>query len=122
MTDQQQPEGEREVVYVKQASNGMATAALVLGIIGAVTGLIPLFFFVAFVCGALAIVFGLIGRSKAGKEPQVGGKTRATWGFALGIVAIALGIVGVVIIDDAVTELDRELEQLEQEFDEEFGS
>src|SRR5436305_5330947 len=52
------------VIYVeKAASNGLAVAALVLGIIGVVVGLIPLFFFIALPLGVLAFVFGLIGRS-----------------------------------------------------------
>ena len=80
---------------------GLAVAALVLGIIGVLFGLIPLTFFMAWVLGVLALIFGLVGRGKARAR-----RTMATWGAVLGAVAIALGVLGVIIIDDAVDELD----------------
>jgi hypothetical protein len=42
-------------VYVRAASNALAVAALVLGIIGALAGLIPLLFLKAFSLGATAL-------------------------------------------------------------------
>ncbi|MEQ8717768.1 MAG: FxLYD domain-containing protein [Acidimicrobiales bacterium] len=81
--------------------NGLAVAALVLGIIGAVVGLIPLFFFLAFILGGLALIFGLIGRKKG--KPR---RKMATWGAVLGLVAIILGIIGVAIVDDVFDDLD----------------
>ena len=67
----------------RTAANGMAIAGLVCGIVG-------LFVF-AIVLGALAIIFGAIGRSKA--RAGAGGATMATWAIGLGVVDIVLWIV-----------------------------
>ncbi len=92
-------------VIVQQApKNGLATAAMVLGIIGlvfAVLGFIPfvgIFFFdwVAFICGALAIVFGILGTNKA-KTLNDLGKSTARTGLILGIVAVALDIISIIV-------------------------
>ena len=104
------PEGGERVVSVERRGNGMAVAALVCGIIGAVIGLVPILFVGAFVLGVLALVFGLVGRGRAKREPAVGRKTMATWGAALGVVAVILGFVGVAIVDDASEDLDRDLD------------
>ncbi|MEO6206861.1 MAG: DUF4190 domain-containing protein [Candidatus Limnocylindrales bacterium] len=92
-----------------RSTNGLATAALVLGIVGAVLGLVPFLFFLAFVCGVLGIVFGFIGRSRS-VESGVGRKS-ATAGLITGAVAVVLAIIGVVILvnvgEDAVDELDK---------------
>ena len=93
----------------------MAVAALVCGIIGVVIGLVPILFVGAFVLGVLAL--GLVGRGRAKREPAVGRKTMATWGAALGVVAVILGFVGVAIVDDAPEDLDRDLEKIERDLD-----
>jgi hypothetical protein len=73
--------------------NGLAVAALVLGIVGAVFGLIPLTpFFIAGVCGVLAVVFGIVGMRKAKGAPHKG---MALAGFILGVLVIGLGVWGV---------------------------
>jgi hypothetical protein len=69
--------------------NGLATAALVLGIVG-----ICLFWFcgIGILLGVLAIVFGAIGMATGKKlpgEPLVG---RAKAGLITGIVAVVVGI------------------------------
>ncbi len=66
------------------ASNGLATAALVLGILGAVIEWAGILTFAA---GVLAIVFGAIGISKAGQLGGLG-KGRALAGLLLGCLAI----------------------------------
>jgi hypothetical protein len=83
---------------VHKAGNGLAVAALVLGIVGVVVGLIPLFFVVAWVCGLLALIFGLIGRSKRRQERR----GMALAGAILGVVAIAVGVVGVIIVNNVL--------------------
>jgi hypothetical protein len=81
---------------------GLAIAALCVGIPGVIFGMIPLTFIIAFICGALALIFGLIGRRWAiGK-----------WGVALGVVAIGLGIVGAVIVNRAVDDVGQNLDHL----------
>ncbi len=85
--------------------NGFAVAAMVLGIVGAAFGLIPLLALIALACGVLGLIFGFIG---IGRAKTVGsGKGMAVAGLVLGIVAVVLSIVGFVIVDQAVTELER---------------
>ena len=85
------PPGYGHPPYGAPMRNGLGTAALVLGIIGVVSG--ARMFFVAFVLGILAVVFGLVGRGRA-KRGEASNKTAATWGFALGVVAILASIAG----------------------------
>jgi hypothetical protein len=87
---------------VKQG-NGLAVAALTLGIIGSVVGLIPLFFFIAVPLGLLAIIFGGVGLAKSGRAGRRG---MSIAGLVLGLLALVLGIVGVAIVDDAVDDLE----------------
>ena len=83
---------EEEVVKVEEtepmpeAKNGMATASLVMGIIGVVTGII----FIGSLFGLLAIIFGVVALLRVAKKPEIGGKTKAIIGIVLGGVAIAL--------------------------------
>ena len=72
------------VVYqVTQPTNGLATASLVLGILG-----IALFWFLGFIMSILAIVFGGVGISRANAGAP--GKGTATAGLVLGIVGLLL--------------------------------
>jgi lysylphosphatidylglycerol synthetase-like protein (DUF2156 family) len=73
--------------------NGLATAAMVLGIVGIVLSLAC---GVGTIAAVLAIVFGFVGMSNARKlpgEPLLG---RAKAGLILGIVAIVLNVIVVV--------------------------
>jgi hypothetical protein len=104
MTDYQQPTYPPPPTYSYPSApvnrhEGLAVAALVLGIIGVVFGVVPLTFWIALPCGALALIFGLIGRRP----------TKGKWGVALGAVAIMLGIIGAVILNSAVNDLDKTL-------------
>lgn len=95
-----------KVVYVEHRSNGFAVASLAAGIAGLLFGLGPAIGYVmALALGALALVFGLIGRNKAKRDPAIGRKTMATWGVVLGIMAFGLGIAGAVTVEDAVDDL-----------------
>jgi uncharacterized membrane protein len=87
-------------------TNGMAVAALVLGIVGVVLGLVPLTGFIALICGILALVFGFAGYGRAKKGAPY--KTMAIWGIALGGAAIVLGIIGLTIVADVVEDIDRQ--------------
>ena len=102
--------GSQQVVYVERQANGMAVASLVLGIVGAVFGLIPLTFFIALICGVLALIFGAIAWKKA--NAGAGRKGMAIAGFILGLVAVGLAFVGIFIIDQAVTDLEENLNNL----------
>ena len=102
----------------QQPGNGMAVAALVLGIVGAV--FVIIFFPLALVLGILAIIFGFIGRNRYNRNPAVGRKGMAIAGLILGIIAtvlsIALFILVGVAIDEGIDQLnsDEFQEQLEE--------
>ena len=71
-------------------SNGMAVAALVLGIIGLVLFWVPL---LGMVLAILAIIFGGVGMSRANQGAS--GKGLAIAGLVLGIVAIAIYVLAI---------------------------
>lgn len=107
------PSAEPRVIYVEKTGNGLAVAALVLGIIGVVFGLIPLTFFIALILGVVGLVLGIAGIRRA-KRTQSSGVI--TWtGTILCLGAIALGIWGAVIVADTAEELDEVFEQYDQD-------
>ncbi|KUL40320.1 DUF4190 domain-containing protein [Streptomyces regalis] len=80
-----------------QPSNGMGTTGLVLGIIGVVCSLTFFLWFFGVVLGILGIIFGAIGRSKAGRG-EATNKGAATAGLVCGIVAtVILPVLGFLI-------------------------
>lgn len=99
-------------VPVAAISNGSATAAMVLGIVGAAFGLIPILGFLALILGVLAIVFGFGGRRKLRRGETLRGKGAATSGIVLGVVAIGLGIWGMAIVFGALDQLSEDLDNL----------
>jgi Na+/proline symporter len=102
----QDQSGER-IVYVEKAGNGLAVAGFICALVGAFAGLIPLMFWLAIPLGVLGLVFGIIGRKRAKREPAVGRRGMATWGIALGIVAVGLGIWGATVIASVSNDLDK---------------
>jgi hypothetical protein len=94
----------------------MAVAALVLGLIGLLSGLIPLLFFIAFPCGILAVVFGFVGRNRAVRR-HASGKGMSIAGLVLGVLAVVLGVVGLVLINKAVDEIGETISTFEPSFD-----
>jgi len=72
-----------------QTGNGYATTALVLGLVSIVVSWFP---FVDWVLGALAIIFGAVGISTAGRRGGAG-KGMAVAGLALGLATVVLGII-----------------------------
>jgi hypothetical protein len=79
-------------------SNGLATAALVCGIVGLV-----LFWtvWVGLILGVLAIVFGAVGRSRAALGAP--NKSQATAGLCLGIAAVVVSILFIGLITTWMT-------------------
>ncbi len=102
------------VVAAAAPGNGLAVAALVCGIVGAVFGLIPFTFWLAWILGVLATVFGAVGRRKADREPEAGRRSMATAGLILGIVSIALGIVGVVVLTTLINDVGNGFDELQR--------
>ncbi|MFF7182707.1 DUF4352 domain-containing protein [Streptomyces sp. NPDC008121] len=90
--------------------NGLGTAALVLGIIGTVSGLIPFFFWLAGILGLIALVLGLVGKGRV-KRGEANNKGATVTGVVLGLAALVLSVVGAVItfaaVSEAVDEIDK---------------
>ncbi|WP_426364266.1 DUF4190 domain-containing protein [Streptomyces sp. E-08] len=90
--------------------NGLGTAALILGIIGTLSGLIPLFFWLAGILGLIALILGLVGKGRV-KRREANNKGVALTGAILGLAALILSVVGAVItftaVSDAVDEIDK---------------
>lgn len=97
-----------------EPKNGFGIAALCLAIPGLVFGLIPLTGFIALICGALAVTFGLLGHGRARRKVATN-KGMAITSTILGVGAIGLGILGMSIVFNAVDELDNELKKTGEE-------
>ncbi len=97
---------------VQQRGNGLAVAALVVGIVGAAFGLIPITFFIALVLGVIAVALG--GPALRAAYRGRGRKVMAWIGTLLGVLAIVLGIVGAVIVNDVFEDTEQELERIER--------
>lgn len=106
-----------QVVYVERKGNGLAVAALVLGIIGVIFGLIPLTFFIALVCGVVGLALGIPAIVSAHRGRR-GGKVMAWIGAALAGLAVVLGIWGAVIVNDVFEDTNDELDRIERELNE----
>lgn len=75
------------------ATNGMATAGGVVGIVGLVLSLIPIVgIFIGFVMGILAIIFGGVGLARYNKT-GAGSKGLAITGVVLGIITVVLKLI-----------------------------
>ncbi|MCM2390231.1 DUF4352 domain-containing protein [Streptomyces albipurpureus] len=90
--------------------NGLGTAALVLGIIGLITGWIPFIFFLGGGLGLLALIMGLIGRGR-GKRGEASNKGAATAGAVLGLLAMVAATFAMVAsfkaVDEGLKDLDK---------------
>ncbi|PZT72189.1 MULTISPECIES: DUF4190 domain-containing protein [unclassified Streptomyces] len=106
----QQPYGPGHAPGMRPARNGLGIAALILGLIGAVSGLIPFLFWLAGILGTIALVLGLVGRGRA-KRGEATNKGMATFGTILALIALIMSVVGAVItfkaVDDAVDDLNK---------------
>ncbi|MFJ7946702.1 DUF4190 domain-containing protein [Streptomyces sp. NPDC096354] len=106
----QQPYAPAQTPGLRPARNGLGISALILGIIGAVSGLIPFLFWLAGILGVIALILGLVGRGRV-KRGEATNKGATTFGAVLGLIALILSVVGAVItfkaVGDAVDELDK---------------
>src|SRR5690554_1939066 len=83
-----------ENVNTPKASNGMATASLVLGIVSIV---LCFFWVVGVISGILAIVLALVAKSKIKADSNLGGSGAATGGLITGIIGVILSVIIVVV-------------------------
>ena len=81
---------------------GLAIAGFTVALAGLVLGLIPILFIFAWVLGATALVFSIIGRKHGlGKA-----------GIVVSAAAIVMGFVGVGIVASATSKLEHDLNSL----------
>ncbi|MEU8889481.1 DUF4190 domain-containing protein [Streptomyces sp. NPDC048442] len=96
----------------RTARNGLGTAALILGIIGSLSGLVPLLFWLAGILGLIALVLGLTGAGRV-KRGEATNKGVALTGAVLGLASLVLSVVGAVLlfkaVDDGIKEVDKAL-------------
>ena len=90
----------------KKNSSGLATAGMVLGIIGVVLSFIPIINNIAFFIGILALIFGIIGIVKKA------GKGKAIAGIVLGILSIAITLAMQSAVSDSIDETSKELDKI----------
>ena len=90
----------------KKNSSGLATAGMVLGIIGVVLSFIPIINNIAFFIGILALIFGIIGIVKKA------GKGKAIAGIVLGILSIVITLAMQSAVSDAIDETSKELDKI----------
>jgi hypothetical protein len=112
--EQQQPPPQYRQV---EPRNALGIAALALGLVGVLFGLVPLTGFIAVGLGIVGMILALSNRGRLRRGTATNKKT--TWaGLIASVVAIALGIWGIAIVFDAFEDLDEDLQEIEQELDE----
>jgi len=90
-------------------TNGMATAALVIGIIAALAVFTLIGAFVAFVPGVTAVVLGILGLQRAGRTPDGRGRGLAIAGIVLGALATVASLVAFAVVAVFVASSDTAL-------------
>ena len=98
-------------VPVPAPRNGLGIAALCLGIVGLLFGLVPFTGFIAFALGAVGVILGLVGFGRARRRSATNLKTSVA-GTALSAIAIALGVWGMVIVFTGLNQLSEDLSAL----------
>ena len=93
-------------IPVAQTSNGLAIAALVLGIAACCLGLIPILGYFAFPLAAIGLLLGIIAISRGTKRGM------AITGTGLSALGVALAIAGVVIVQNAFSDLDSSMDEI----------
>jgi hypothetical protein len=92
--------------------SGLAIAAMVLGIVALV---LSCFWFVSIPCAILAVVFGVIGKSRADRG-EASGRGMAIAGITCGIVALVIDLLIIAMIIVGFDLLNQEMrkQQLQQ--------
>lgn len=101
-------------VPAPQPRNGLGTAALVLGIIAAVFAFVPFMWWLGFILGILATVFGLVGRGRAKRMRATNGGV-ALAGAITGLAGIVISTVMFVLflaaLGGAVSSIDNSVDK-----------
>jgi hypothetical protein len=93
-----------------QQSNGMGTAAMVIGIIAVILAFIPLLGLISWILAPLAIIFGIIGMTR-----QNAPKGAAIAGVATGGVALVVCLLWALVFGAAMSTAAQEQAKLERE-------
>jgi hypothetical protein len=96
-------------------AKGLAIAAMVVGIVSTVFGLVPILALFALMGGLVALVLGLLAARTQKRAGVKRGMARAGW--ILGLAATGLAIIGFSIVNAAVDEFERDLEDIEAQWD-----
>lgn len=99
----------------KSELNGLYTAGFVLGIVGIVFAFIPFCYYIAYILGGLALIFGIIGLVK--KEGEYKSLTATILGAATIIVGIVMHVVAIQTVNTVVGTLDSWTNEVNQAFD-----
>ncbi|MEV0374940.1 DUF4190 domain-containing protein [Streptomyces sp. NPDC050636] len=118
MQYQPTPQGPAGAPGHQAARNGLGVAALILGIIGSLSGIPMILFWLAGPLGLLALIFGLVGMSRV-KKGQATNKGVAVTGTILGALSIILAIVGLIV---TVLAVNKAVDEVKEEFDKQSGS
>lgn len=118
MQYQPMPQGPAGTPGHQAARNGLGVAALVLGIIGTLSGIPMILFWLAGPLGLLALIFGLVGMGRV-KKGQATNKGVAVTGTILGALGIVLAIVGLIV---TVLVVKEGVDKATEEFDKQSGS
>lgn len=105
-----------QVVFVEKKSNGLATAAMVLGILAIAFSWIPFINVLSIPLAFVAIGLGIPGLLKALKSNI--GKVKAIVGIALAALALVLGFAvnsaAVSAVDEAIDEIDTAISAIDK--------
>lgn len=93
--------------YQQKPGKGLAIAALVLGILAAISSVVPIFNVVSIVMGLVAVILGIIAAVKAKKGTASGmglGIAGAIFGLLAIIAAIVVNVLAVGLVDQVLEE------------------
>ncbi len=92
----------------QQKKNGMATAAMVLGIISIVLGFFGL---LGIITGIVAIILAVVAKNQIKADPSMAGSAGAAkGGLIMGIIGTAIGIIMIVLVMMAASALKNSFE------------
>ncbi|MCT4352989.1 DUF4190 domain-containing protein [Streptomyces sp. Je 1-79] len=94
----------------QQPRNGLGVTALVLGIVGLLFALFPFSFWLGAILGVLALIFGIIGHSRA-RKGEATNKGMALTGLILGAVSIVVSIVWLIVVATAVKDIADDIDE-----------
>jgi hypothetical protein len=91
--------------------NGLGIAALALGVVAAITGLIPLMWLLALPAGIIGLVLGFAGHKRVKRGHADNGSM--TWaGIVLSAIGIGLALIGMVIFFNALSDFSKSMDDL----------